>query len=254
MTDRGPESGQTTEVTQTARNPQPRSPKLAPSSSTSSTGEVSAAAKPQVKGRVATGVRGGPQDARRRYSLPDGSIIELDLVDPRARYGLAPRPWQGQPEVYDPRLNAWLESKRPKAKFDQPSVFPAGQRRKSSILQLALEANRGFSKSAASRLIKRVAATSALPMSQVRAELIPDSSWKRAGKVLGPQASQTVARLSHILSVAERIWGSEKDAAEWLNIPHPELQGATPLSLVRTEAGGRAVEALLGALEFGFPV
>jgi putative toxin-antitoxin system antitoxin component (TIGR02293 family) len=84
--------------------------------------------------------------------------------------------------------------------------------------------------------------------------LIPDSSWKRAGKTLGPQASQTAARLSHILSMADRIWGSESDATEWLNSPHPELQGATPLALLKTEAGGRAVEALLGALEFGFPV
>jgi putative toxin-antitoxin system antitoxin component (TIGR02293 family) len=98
-----------------------------------------------------------------------------------------------------------------------------------------------------------VATTSTLPAGKLRAELIPDSSWKRAGKTLGPQASQTTARLSHILSIAERIWGTEKDATEWLNGSHPELQGATPISLLRTEAGGRAVEALLGALEFGFP-
>jgi putative toxin-antitoxin system antitoxin component (TIGR02293 family) len=124
---------------------------------------------------------------------------------------------------------------------------------RSNVLQAALEAEQGLSKSAASRLFKRVAATSSLPLGQLRAELIPDSSWKRARKTLGPQASQTVARLSHILSIAERIWGNEKDATEWLNLPHPELRGATPLSLLRTEAGGRAVETLLGALEFGFP-
>jgi putative toxin-antitoxin system antitoxin component (TIGR02293 family) len=117
----------------------------------------------------------------------------------------------------------------------------------------AFEAHRGFSKADASRLFQRVATTSTLPAGKLRAELIPDSSWKRAGKTLGPQASQTTARLSHILSIAERIWGTEKDATEWLNGSHPELQGATPISLLRTEAGGRAVEALLGALEFGFP-
>jgi putative toxin-antitoxin system antitoxin component (TIGR02293 family) len=71
---------------------------------------------------------------------------------------------------------------------------------------------------------------------------------------LGQQASQTAARLSHVLSQAERVWGNETDATGWLNSPHPELLGATPLSMLRTEAGGRAVEALLGALEFGFPV
>ena len=37
-----------------------------------------------------------------------------------------------------------------------------------------------------------------------------------------PQASQTAARLSHILAIAERIWGNEKDATEWLHTPHAE--------------------------------
>jgi len=118
----------------------------------------------------------------------------------------------------------------------------------------AREAERGFTKAEASHLFDRVAATSVLPKGKLRAGLISDSSWKRARKTLGPQASQTAARLSHILSIAERVWGNEKDATEWLNSPHPELEGATPLSLLRTEAGGRAIEALLAALEFGFPV
>lgn len=129
-----------------------------------------------------------------------------------------------------------------------------GPQRRRGAVRLAFEAERGFAKSEASHLFERVAATSPLPMGKLRAELIPDSSWKRARKTLGPQASQTAARLSHILEVAKRVWGNEKDATEWLNMPHAELDGATPISLLRTEAGGRAIEALLGALEFGFPV
>jgi putative toxin-antitoxin system antitoxin component (TIGR02293 family) len=121
-------------------------------------------------------------------------------------------------------------------------------------VSLAFAAREGFSKAGASQLFQRVAAATTLSVGRVRAELIPDSSWKRAGKTLGPQASQTAARLSHILSVAERVWGNEADATEWLNSPHPELQGATPLSFLKTEAGGRAIESLLAALEFGFPV
>ena len=123
-----------------------------------------------------------------------------------------------------------------------------------SSVSMAFEAERGISKQDAALLFQRVAATSPLPVGKLRAELIPDSSWKRAGKTLGQQASQTTMRLSHVLSLAERVWGNETDATEWLNHPHTELRGATPLSLLKTEAGGRAVEALLGALEFGFPV
>jgi len=123
-----------------------------------------------------------------------------------------------------------------------------------NLVGLALKANRGIPKAEAAQLFRRIATTSSLPPGKLRAELIPDSSWKRAGQRLGLQASQTAARLLHVLSVAERVWGNETDATEWLNGPHPELGGATPFSLLKTEAGGRAVEALLAALEFGFPV
>jgi putative toxin-antitoxin system antitoxin component (TIGR02293 family) len=144
----------------------------------------------------------------------------------------------------------WEPKRRlPSSRSSRTSPAPV-----SSLIGLAFKAHRGISKAEASQLFRRVAATSTLPGGKVRAELIPDSSWKRAGKTLGPQASQTAARLIHILSVAERVWGNETDATEWLNGPHPELRGASPLSLLKTEAGGRAVEALLGALEFGFPV
>jgi putative toxin-antitoxin system antitoxin component (TIGR02293 family) len=143
-----------------------------------------------------------------------------------------------------------LEQTRPLTRKSRAG-HPATVRK---LVGQAFDADRGLTKSDASQLFRRIAATSPLPLGKMRAELIPDSSWKRAGKTLGPQASQTTARLSHVLSIAERVWGNETDATEWLNNPHGELQGATPLSLLKTEAGGRAVEALLGALEFGFPV
>jgi putative toxin-antitoxin system antitoxin component (TIGR02293 family) len=124
----------------------------------------------------------------------------------------------------------------------------------SSVIEMALDAEKGFPKKSADQLFRRIAAASSLPAGKVRAELIPDSSWKRAGKRLGPQASQTAARVRHILTIAERVWGNEKDALEWLSRPHMELRGATPLSFLKTETGGRAIEHLLGALEYGFPV
>ncbi len=138
-----------------------------------------------------------------------------------------------------------------RASAAKPGLRPESAR---TLVSQAFDADRGFSKVDAFHLFERIAATSALPLGKLRAELIPDSSWKRARKTLGPQASQTTARLRHVLAIAERVWGNENDATEWLNSPHPELQGSTPLSLLRTETGGRAVEALLGALEFGFPV
>jgi putative toxin-antitoxin system antitoxin component (TIGR02293 family) len=127
-------------------------------------------------------------------------------------------------------------------------------RSRQNLLRAAAQADHGISKTQASRLFARLASRASLPVGRLRAEIIPDSSWKRSGKTLRPSASQTTARLAHILAVAESVWGNEADAAEWLNNPHPELRGATPYSFLKTEAGGRTVEALLGALEYGFPV
>jgi len=55
------------------------------------------------------------------------------------------------------------------------------------------------------------------------------------------------------VSVAKRIWDNEPDATAWLNPPHPELEGTTPLFPLKTEAGGRRVETLLAALESRCP-
>jgi len=123
-----------------------------------------------------------------------------------------------------------------------------------NLVSLAFAAEKGVPKARAARLFNLVASTSPLPPGKLRAELIPDSSWKRAGKTLGPQASQTVVRVGHVLSLAEHVWGNETDATEWLTRPHMELRGATPFSMLKTESGGRVVEAILAALEYGFPV
>jgi len=72
-------------------------------------------------------------------------------------------------------------------------------------------------------------------------------------KTDGPRAGMAATRLKRIQRTAERVWSGEADATAWLNSPDPELRGATPLSLLKTKAGIRAVEALLAALEFGFP-
>jgi putative toxin-antitoxin system antitoxin component (TIGR02293 family) len=136
----------------------------------------------------------------------------------------------------------------------EQAILPGTGKNPASVDSLYFESHQGMGKAVAALLFRRVAAASAQPWGQLRALLIPDSSWKRAGKTLGPQASQTAARLKHILSFAESVWGNEADAVQWLNQPHTELRGATPYSLLKTEAGGRAVEALLAALEFGFPV
>ncbi len=114
------------------------------------------------------------------------------------------------------------------------------------------QVEQGIPKDEAARLFERIAAGTALPVGKLRAELIPDSSWKRSGERLRRTASQTTARLRRVLSLAMKVWEDDSEAIAWLTGPHPMLGGATPFSLLRTEAGGRAVEDLLAAIEYGF--
>jgi len=108
---------------------------------------------------------------------------------------------------------------------------------------------KGVPKAEASKLFARIAAVAEKPAGKLRAELIPDSSWKRSGERLRPTASQTVARLQRIFDIASGVFEDEREAILWLTGQHLMLDRATPYSLLRTEAGGRAVENILAAIE-----
>lgn len=66
--------------------------------------------KAQSKGRGLSGLHVG-MDNVRRYFPKNVATIELQLDHLRIQCGLNPDFWQGQPEIDDPRLCAWLETK-----------------------------------------------------------------------------------------------------------------------------------------------
>ena len=66
--------------------------------------------KTQSKGRGFTGLHVGASNVR-RYFPRDISVIELELDHLQIQCGLHPGFWQDEPEIHDPRLCAWLESK-----------------------------------------------------------------------------------------------------------------------------------------------
>jgi hypothetical protein len=67
----------------------------------------------------------------RRYFPKNIAVIELQLDHLQILCGLRPDFWQGLPEIYDPRLCAWLESKnldgRPGHAPVPLSMIPSGQ-------------------------------------------------------------------------------------------------------------------------------
>jgi hypothetical protein len=66
--------------------------------------------KTQSRGRGVTGLHVGVSNVR-RYFPKDISVIELQLDHLQIQCGLGPAFWKNEPEIYDPRLCAWLESK-----------------------------------------------------------------------------------------------------------------------------------------------
>jgi hypothetical protein len=86
--------------------------------------------KAQSKGQGLSGIHVGSDNVR-RYFPKDVSTIELQLDHLRIQCGLAPDFWQGQPEIYDPRLCAWLETKHMHASRNRTPVplamIPAGE-------------------------------------------------------------------------------------------------------------------------------
>jgi len=66
--------------------------------------------KTQSKGRGVTGLHVGAYNVR-RYFPRHIAVIELQLDHLQIQCELAPDFWSEQPEIHDPRLCAWLESR-----------------------------------------------------------------------------------------------------------------------------------------------
>lgn len=67
----------------------------------------------------------------RRYFPKQVESIELKLDHLQIECGLKPDFWQGQPEIHDPRLCAWLESRHMHGKLDRAPIplamIPSGK-------------------------------------------------------------------------------------------------------------------------------
>lgn len=78
----------------------------------------------QCNGNRVTGLYVGASNVR-RYFRRRAPSIELQLDHLRIACGLTPHFWQDQPEIHDPRLCAWLESKHRDAKNRRGPILMA---------------------------------------------------------------------------------------------------------------------------------
>jgi len=77
--------------------------------------------KTQSKAHGVTGLHVGANNVR-RYFPKHISVIELQLDHLQIQCGLEPGFWHGQPEINDPRLCAWLESRHLHSKTGRDPV------------------------------------------------------------------------------------------------------------------------------------
>jgi hypothetical protein len=86
--------------------------------------------KSQCNGHRVTGLYVGVNNVR-RYFPRNIAAIDLQLDHLRIQCGLTPHFWNGQPEIHDPRLCDWLESKQFRGKGCRSSVplamIPSGE-------------------------------------------------------------------------------------------------------------------------------
>src|SRR3990170_6765671 len=70
---------------------------------------------------------------------------------------------------------------------------------------------------------------------------------RRAGR-LARHESDRIYRLARIVALAKSSLGGRDAATRWLQRPNPALGGKSPLAVIDTELGARAVENVLGRI------
>jgi putative toxin-antitoxin system antitoxin component (TIGR02293 family) len=73
---------------------------------------------------------------------------------------------------------------------------------------------------------------------------------RREGRLVRIE-SDRLYRLARIVALAKYYIGDAEAATRWLKRPNRALEGKSPLELVDTEPGARAVENVLGRIAYG---
>lgn len=74
---------------------------------------------------------------------------------------------------------------------------------------------------------------------------------RQRNEALTPSESERALRVAMIAALAEETFGTAEKAHRWLRRPLQRFDGRSPLDMLDTEVGGRAVEELLHAIGHG---
>lgn len=74
---------------------------------------------------------------------------------------------------------------------------------------------------------------------------------KSKNEPLSVDESDRLARVARIYELAVRVFGNPSKARKWLMNPKHRFEERTPLSMMRTDQGGRGVEEMLYQIDEG---
>jgi putative toxin-antitoxin system antitoxin component (TIGR02293 family) len=120
-----------------------------------------------------------------------------------------------------------------------------------TIADLSKAVERGLPKHALRRTAQRVCVERGAAR-RLMVKVVPEATFKRRVR-LSLQESERTERLARTIAAAEYAWDDRDEARKWLNTPHPELGGRTPLDCALTELGARRVENVLDRIVYGLP-
>jgi putative toxin-antitoxin system antitoxin component (TIGR02293 family) len=125
--------------------------------------------------------------------------------------------------------------------------------------KLAISASEFDWKSAQSGLplnaLEAFSAASGLALKDLFGIVIPARTLKNRylrGEPLNIDESDRLARVARVFELALKVWNNREDTREWLLTPKHRFEEKTPLAMLRTELGERAVEEFLIQIDEGY--
>lgn len=93
-----------------------------------------------------------------------------------------------------------------------------------------------------------------LTSTEISEIVIPPRTLKHRiarGEPLSYEETDRMVRVARIVGLADNVFGNHAKALLWLRQPDERIGGRTPLSMLRTDAGGRLVESMLWLIDEG---
>src|SRR5205085_12577123 len=79
---------------------------------------------------------------------------------------------------------------------------------------------------------------------QLTYRVVKKPTYSRRKKLTSSE-SEKAERVARVIAIADYVWSDHDKAKRWLNEPHPELGGKTPLDMSLSSVGARSVENIL---------